>query len=293
MIRFATRFARLTSLLAIAVAATACSIAAGAAPSGSPSAKPLDPDQVIFRVSWDGGFVMPETILARLPMVTVYGDGRVITQGPQIMIYPGPLMPNLREHTLSAAALDRLIEFARDRDLLKTVHYPFPLIADAPDTVLEVNLDGKTYRVSANALAEAAAAADASSGLDPAAVQGRADLRSFIDALPGVPASDFVDEEHRFEFTALRIYASKAVPPSDSDAGLVPPAIDWPLGDLGTAGFTVPNSPLGVSCQALKGDDLAKVLPILQNANSLQTFSSNGERYSLIARPLLPGDADC
>jgi hypothetical protein len=291
--RFATRLARPSILLVLALVATACSVAAGGSPSASPSARALDPDQVVFRVSWEGGFVMPEAILGRLPIVAVYGDGRVITQGPQPAIYPGPLMPNLQEHTLSAAALDRLIALARENDLLKTIHYDFPGIADAPDTVLEINLDGQAYRVSAYALGEAAMDADASSGLDPVVIAGRAALRSFVDALTAVPAGDFVDEEHPFDVTALRIYASKASPASDTDAQLAPPAIDWPLDDLATAGFPVPSSPIGARCQAVKGDDLAKVLPILQPANALQTFTSNGELYSLIVRPLLPGDADC
>ena len=51
----------------------------------------------MFRATWEGGFVTPESLLARLPIVVVYADGRVITQGPQIDIYPGPLMPNLQE----------------------------------------------------------------------------------------------------------------------------------------------------------------------------------------------------
>jgi hypothetical protein len=291
--RFATRLARLSVLLVLALVATACSVAAGASPSGSPSTKPLDPDQVVFRVSWEGGFVMPEAILGRLPIVTVYGDGRVITQGPQPAIYPGPLMPNLQEHTLSAAALDRLIALARSNDLLKRVRYDFPGIADAPDTVLEINLDGKSYRVTAYALAEAGMGTDATSGLDPAVVEGRAALRSFVDALTAVPATDFVDKEHPLDITALRIYASKAVIVPDSELPGEQPAIDWPLEDLATAGVPEANSPLGARCQAVKGDDLATVIPILQQANALQTFKSNGELYSLIVRPLLPGDPDC
>ena len=120
-----------------------------------PSPKPVDADKVIFRVSWEGGFVTPETLLARLPAVVVYADGRVITQGPIPMIYPGPFMPNLQERTLSPDALDRLISLAREKDLLKDVRYDFPGIADAADTVLEIKLDGKSYRITAYALAEA------------------------------------------------------------------------------------------------------------------------------------------
>jgi hypothetical protein len=291
--RIALRLARPAALLVVALVATACVGSAGAAgPSGSPSGKPLDPDQVIFRVGWDGGFVTAESLLGRLPIIVVYADGRVISQGPQIAIYPGPLLPNLQEHTLSAAAVDRLIELARDKDLLKSIHYDFPGIADAPDTVLEINLDGKGYRVSAYALAEAGGdMGDA--GLNAAAVEGRAALREFIDALTGIPAADFVDEEHPFTIEGLRIYAGKAVIVPNSELPGEQPAIDWPLEDLATAGEAVANSPIDVRCQVVEGDDLPTVLPLLQAANTLSTFRSESELYSFTVRPLLPGETGC
>jgi hypothetical protein len=290
--RFALRLARPAALLMVAIVAAACVGTVGAAPSGSPSDKPVDRDQVVFRVSWDGGFVTPEMLLGRLPLIVVYADGRVVTQGPVPAIYPGPLMPNLQEHTLSQAALDRLIELARDKDLLKTIHYDFPGIADAPDTVLEINLDGEPYRVSAYALAEAGVDTG-DFGLDPSAIEGRAALREFIDALTGIPAADFVDEEHPLTIEGIRIYAGKAVIVPNSELPGEQPAIDWPLEDLATAGESVENSPIDVRCQVIEGDDLATVLPLLEASNSLQTFRSEGELYSFTVRPLLPGESGC
>jgi hypothetical protein len=223
----------------------------------------------------------------------VYADGRVVTQGPQIAIYPGPLMPNLQERTLSAAALDRLIELARDKDLLRTIHYDFPGIADVVDTVLEINIDGQSYRVSAYALGEAGMESGDGTGLDAATIQGRADLRAFIDALTGIPAADFLDQEHPLDLTAIRIYAGPAVVVPDSELPGEQPAIDWPLENLATAGETVENSPIDVRCQVVEGDDLATVLPLLQAANTLSTFRSDGELYSFVVRPLLPGETGC
>ena len=295
MFRFASRLARPAALLMVALVATACVSAVGAAPSGSPSDKPTDPDQVIFRVSWDGGFVTPETLLGRLPLIVVYADGRVVTQGPQLLIYPGPLMPNLVEHTLSPSGLERLIELARNHDLLKTIHYDYPGIADAAETVLEINLEGKTYRVSAYALAEASdlEIPTGDVALDPAVIEGRAALRAFVDALTGIPESDFVDDEHPLDVTAVRIYAAKAVIVPNSELPGEQPAVAWPLEDLATAGDAVENSPMDVRCQVIDGDDLDTVLPLLQAANSLQTFESEGELYSFTVRPLLPGETGC
>jgi hypothetical protein len=286
--RVATRLARPAALLMVAIVAAACVGTAGAAPTG----KPVKSDQVVFRVSWDGGFVTPEMLLGRLPMVVVYADGRVITQGPQILIYPGPLMPNLLERTLSEEALQRLVDLAREKGLLKTEHYDLPGIADAPDTVLEINLDGKSYRVSAYALAEALDL-EADFDLDQAAIEGRKALREFIDALTSIPEAGFVDEEHPFEISRLQLYAGKAVVVPNSELPGEQPAIDWPLTDLETAGSAVENSPIDVRCQVVEGDELATVLPLLQGANALSTFRSAGELYSMIVRPLLPGETGC
>lgn len=294
MFRAALRLARPAALTLVAVVATACVGSAGAA-APTPSPTP-DPDKVIFRVSWDGGFVSPQMVLGRLPIVAVYADGRVITQGPQIEIFPGPLMPNLVERTLSAAALERLIELARERDLLRNADYDFPGIADAPDTVLEINLDGTSYRISAYALFEAAIEADVETGetqLDKATVDGRAALREFVDALTGIPAADFTDEEHAYRFDALRLYWGKAEIARDSEFPGEQPPISWPLADLATAGEVVDNPAIDVRCQVLEGDDLAAALPLLAEANTLSVFASGDALYTFIPRPLLPGETGC
>jgi hypothetical protein len=289
------RLARPAAFLLASLSLVACVASAGAlnpTPPPSSAPDPVDPNTPVFRVRWEGGFVTPEMLLGRLPIVVVYADGRVITQGPVPAIYPGPLMPNLQERTISAAALERLIELAREKNLLRTVHYDYPGIADAPDTVLEIELDGTSYRVSAYALAEAAIDLSAG-GLDQAAIDGRAALREFIDALTGIPASDFVDVEHPYAFDGLRIYAGKAVVVPNSELPGEQPAVDWPLEDLATAGDPVDNSPLEVRCQVVDGEDLDEVLPLLQAANSLQTFRSGDELYSLTVVPLYPGETGC
>jgi hypothetical protein len=291
--RAALRLARPAALLAVAVMAAACVGGAGAA-GPTPSPKPEDPDKVIFRVSWEGGFVTPEMLLGRLPVIAVYADGRVITLGPVPAIFPGPFMPNLLEQTLSKEALDNLIQLARDKDLLKDVTYDFPGIADAADTVLEINLDGKTYRLSAYALAEAADGGVAPAiEVPPADVAGRAAMREFIDALTQIPADGFVDEPHSFDFQALRLYVTKAAIVEDSEFPGEQAPIAWPLGDLAAAGEPVENSPIGARCLVVEGDDLAAVKPLLDGANQLSVFESEGEFYSLIPRPLYPDESGC
>lgn len=295
MFRAALRLARPAALMLASLSLVACVGSAGAAgPSPEPpeSPTPMNPDTPIFRVSWEGGFVSPEMLLGRVPLVTVYADGRVITQGAQPAIYPGQLMPNLLERTLSADALERLIDLAREKNLLRTVHYDFSGIADAPDTVLDIQLDGKTYRFSAYALAEAGVDV-AAPGLDEADIKGRADLRAFVNALTGIAPADFVDDEHAYSAERVRIYAGKAVIVPNSELPGEQAAIDWPLADLATAGTPIDNAVLDMRCQVVAGDELAQVLPLLTGANSLQTWASGGDLYSFVVVPLLPGEAGC
>ena len=293
MFRAAFRLARPAALLAIAAVAMACVGSAGAAGSTA-SPKPVDPDKVIFRVSWEGGFVTPEMLLGRLPTVVVYADGRVITQGPVLAIYPGPFMPNVQERTLSEAGLERMIELAREKDLLKDVHYDFHGIADAADTVLEIHLDGKSYRVSAYALAEAGFDGEIAPAieLEPAEVEGRAALREFIDALMTVPETDYADQPHAYDFEALRLYMKPAQIVEDSEFPGEQLPIAWPLDDLATSGTAIDN-PSVERCLVVEGDDLETVMPLLQGANQLSVFESQGELYSLIPQPLYPGESGC
>ena len=293
MFRAAIRLARPAALLAIAAIAVACVGSAGAAGS-TPSPKPVDPDKVIFRVSWEGGFVTPETLLARLPAIAVYADGRVITQGPVPMIYPGPFMPNLQERRLSPEALDRLIALAREQDLLKDIRYDFPGIADAADTVLEIDLDGKSYRLTAYALAEAGMEGEIAPAVEvpPADKAGRTAMREFIDALLAVPETDYVDQPHAYEFESLRLYVKPAEIVETSEFPGEQPPITWPLDDLATAG-TVIDNPSVDRCLVVHGDDLATVLPLLQGANQLSVFESESAFYSLIPRPLYPDESGC
>jgi len=291
--RAAIRLARPAALLAIAAVAVACVASAGAAGS-RPSPKPVDPDKVIFRVSWDGGFVTPETLLGRVPMVVVYADGRVITQGPVPMIYPGPFMPNLQERTLSPEALDRLVALASEKDLLKDVRYDFPGIADAADTVLAINLDGRSYHVTAYALAEAGIEGEIAPAVEvpPADKAGRAAMREFIDALMAVHETDYIDQPHAYEFESLRLYVKSAEIVENSEFPGEQPPITWLLDDLATAGKAIDN-PSVDRCLVVDGDDLATVLPLLQGANQLSVFESEGAFYSLVPRPLYPDESGC
>jgi hypothetical protein len=275
----------------VAAVATACVGTAGAA---GPSATPApDPDRVVFRIDRDGGFVPPGMLLGRLPQIVVYADGRVVTQGPQIEIFPAPLLPSLQLRTLTPEAMERLVALAKDLDLLADAHYDAIGIADAATTVLTIDIGGRTYTVSAYALVEAGVDDVAGfPGMDQATRTGRAALRTFVNTVTGLPDGDFTGPWAVGEATSLRIFS---VPVIELPDDMVPPGgpVAWPIGVIDTAGEPVGDGALGIRCQVVSGDDLDTLLPFLHEANAQSQFTAGGGSWSVVVRPLLPGEAGC
>jgi hypothetical protein len=286
--RAALRLAAPAAIALTAIVAAACAAPAGAInPSASPNAA-IDPDSVVIRVDWEGGFVPPGVNLSRLPLVLVTADGRVITQGPQDAMYPGPLLPNLQVRTLTPEALADLLERAADDGLLVDAEYAGGPIADAATTVLRITVDGVTYTQSAYALYESLDASGMEQPADAPGAEGRAAMRSFLDALSGLPDDAYTGASLPYVADGMRVYSSEFVP--DPAADWQP--VQWPLEDLATAGESAGEG-LGIRCQVVTGDDLASVLPLLEDANGATPFRSGGADYTLIVRPLLPGERGC
>jgi len=152
---------RLIAVSVVALVAAACAAGgAGSRPSPSPApsgppriAHPTGASELVLRIGYDGGFVAPGYFLTRLPQVSVYGDGRVVTEGPVIEIYPGPALPNLLVSRVSEAGLQAMLAAAADAGLLgQDRHHDCVGIADAPTTTFVVSADGATHRTTAYAL---------------------------------------------------------------------------------------------------------------------------------------------
>jgi len=286
---------------ALAVVIVACSGAAsptpaptsGATPGPEPSsvpgasATPGPGAGLVLKIVDSGGLVPAHVPLVQLPSVAIYADGRMITQGPMIEIYPGPAVPNLQVTQLSADGLARVVAFMRQAGLVgpdRTLDAP---IADAPATIFNAVLDGAAHRTVAVALGSEA-------GLDiPAGERAaRAALlelqRQLIDirSTPGAVNG----EDRPYQWTALRIVSSHDLLPPD-DGGIRPGVVGWPL-EPGLAEF---GEPVGgdVRCGVLSGEELARIRPAFEQANQLTRWLSDGVEYTLFFRPLLPDESGC
>jgi hypothetical protein len=266
-----------------------------AAAPATPVPGTLPADELLLRVELTGGFVPVEFLLTNRPVVSVYADGRVLTTGPMIEIYPQPALPNLRQTSLTQAGIDRVLEEARKAGLFDgSAHYDGPPVSDLPDTVFTLNANGGSTVVSAYALG-----VDESMLPNPADVEPRAkliDLLTFLTDLPSRLAADEIKEGDKpFAIERLRIYTRPIDPAATptTDPALEQPPVAWSLSTpLSEFGELQTEGPLaaGTRCAVVAGDDAKKLVESLKTANQLTPWESNGTLYAIWARPLLPDE---
>jgi len=256
-------------------------------PSGSP-----DADAVLLQIEVSGGFVMMGYDFSRVPELTVYADGRAIVQGPQIAIYPGPVLPNLQVEQLSEADVAALVAAARDAGLLgEAPSYGQPWITDVPTTFVRLTVDGRTFEHAAYALgffegetpADGVAPSAEESGITEEERAARVALAGFI-----ATANDLVGatgDGEAYQIDAFGIFAA-ALPDGGATTadGLEPQVLPWPL-DVPLADAT--------ECTAVDGDAAQTLLGMLADANSATLFEQDGVTYNVWFRPLLPHETGC
>jgi len=252
---------------------------------------PTGADQLVLRVATGGGFVTLEYNLRSVAGISIYGDGRMIVEGPMIEIYPGPSLPNLRVSHLSEDAIQAILQQARTAGLLgQDATYDYPCVTDLPTTTFTVTAEGKTHTVSAYALGftEGAEASADCQGVDAEARTKLYDFQVKLGDLRSWLPEGSVGQEEPFEPSEMRIY----VQPYRGDPELTQEPADWPLASLTAFGDEDPNF-ADLRCGVIGGDDLKVLLPEARTANELTPWTSEGGEFSLIFRPLLPDEHTC
>ncbi len=239
-------------------------------------------DDVVIRIGYEGGFVTPEITFQQLPTVLVTGDGRLFQQGPVIAIYPGPLLPNVQERSISDSGIQELLALADEFGLLEEREYEAPTsIADAPDTVVEVTVGGETYVHRAYALGLVGGPEDAETDED------RASLAAFVEgaqAIATAPPGDTVGPEESFEpetyLIRTLIVGDGGPGESELDDGIEPRVVDWPT--------DVPVRLDGeIECAEVPAESVQESF---ESADQLTWFADDGTTYQVFVKPQLPGD---
>lgn len=243
---------------------------------------PTGPDDVVLRIAYENGFVPVEVALQDLPTVLVTGDGRLVTIGAQIAIYPGPLLPALFVQTISDGGIAHLLALADEAGLLAEppAYTSDPLLADAPDTVVTIQARGQVFEHRAYGL-----------GLVPDGEQddARRALAGFVAAVQEWVAEPRAElgEAEPYTASTFTIRALETDPAHHGDPDLPPTIVEWP------ASASVRLADATLTCAEVPADEVRE---LLEQANQLTLFREAGDEtvaelpvYVLVAVPRLPG----
>lgn len=269
---------------------TACAQSAANSAAGAPgplekaATSPQGAGDLVLRVEHVGGFVPVEHVAGALPSVSVYGDGRVITNGPVPAIYPGAALPNVQVQTISPAQLRQLVEQGEQAGVKSGADFGRPNVADAPATRVTVVTAAGPQTVSAEALSEAQAS-DPMLTADQRAA--RTKLSAYVDTLVSLSSAEGMPAAVAYQPQELAAITRTWVAPGDS---IENPEMAWPGPAL--PGETL-NANTGLGCVVVTGADQDKVLAVAKDATAITPWTHGGKKWSITFRPLLPDEKGC
>ncbi len=289
------------------------------------------PEAPLLQIHAGGGFLPIGWDFARVPELTVYADGRAILHGPQIEIYPPPVLPNLLEVVLDDAEVDALVTAARDAGLLEEVtpEYGVPNVADAGATFVTLRVDGRTSALVAEALTvvdgiegmEPAPGAEVPDppgqtsesptpenaalwGLTEAELVARAALASFLTQARELVGSVMESTPYAIDAFAVMARPAQTVPGDGDGDGAGDAAVeDGPSGTGPAIDDDLPPQvltwPLRVAladaddCLVVDGEDAQVLRRALAGVGVTAQYEQAGVRYDAWFRPLLPHEDGC
>jgi hypothetical protein len=281
-------------LVLVAVAVTACARITGGRGGDGRIEHPTGPDELILQVHSGGGFVPVVWHLRELPLFSLYGDGRLITQGPQIAIYPPPALPALVERQVSEEGIQAILRAAREAGLHGAdQRYEDLGVTDVPTTTFTVVTEGQTHQTAVYGLGELPEYGPVG---DREARQKLVEFQSELLNLESWLPRGSVSSDRPYEFSRLQVFvvpASEGRGDVSGDDQLEPSRKAWPLPEpLSSFGEPMPNTP-DIRCGTVEGADLNEVLEAAGQANVDTLWRSGGDVSLLAFRPLLPGESPC
>jgi hypothetical protein len=283
------RAARSMPAIVLLLVLVACAEPSGTTSAPSVAELPADDDALVLQVAFTGGFVTPETLAARLPVASVYADGRALVEGPIAEIYPGPAWPNVQVLELGPERVQQLADRALAAGVADTADLGRPPVADVPSTRFTLRTAAGTHVREVYALATETP----DGGLTAQQEAARRELRNLFDELAGLAAGAAGDAAPRPWTPDAVAAVVRPWTASDEDiaAGLAPQPVPWP-------GPALPGDPLGalpgLTCVTATGEEATAVVAAARTANTLTPWSAaDGTLWSVTFRPLLPHESGC
>ena len=251
------------------------------------SARAGDADAVALRVEYRGGFVPADHLFGRLPVVSVYRDGRVIADGPVPLRYPGPALPNVLVSRITVAQVGELAAEAVAAGVREGADFGTPNVADVPSTRITVDAGYGRQSVDVMALREARPDDEAFTPEQRAARKKLADFVERLRQLPQAGTAGQPADQQRYVPRALAVLAR---PYTDPQSPMRPGGQAWPGPELPGPALS-PGVELG--CVTVTGAQKDAVLAAAAKANQITAWKSGDKRWQVSFRPLLPDEKDC
>ena len=266
-----------------------CAAAGGNSGNGGIS-HPGGARDLVLRVETSGGFIAPGSNFSQIPEFSLFADGTVVLQGPQIEIYPGPALPSVQTFRVDEAGMQAMLRAARAAGLLRLQGLVGgPGVPDVGSTTFTLVAGGSRHvvRVNAGFMQERPPGTQI---LPRGPVGLLESLRArLVDVRSWLPKGS-VDAETTFVPRSLAVL----VRPGSAGplvGGMKEPAVEWPLAMQPLSSFGHPFGPIpgsSLRCGVVTAADAATVLSAASRANQLTPWRSSGENYSLSFRPVLP-----
>ncbi len=228
-----------------------------------------------------------------LPMLAITGDLRVVTAGPMIAVYPGPLLPNLQARPLSLGGFDKIVQQARDVGLLvgSGDFIPPDPAPGAPVGRVEIVVDGALHVLvgdPSRVIVCVTTPCVPATGT-PEAFGAFWQVMSDLSWLEGD-----VGPEAPYLATSFAILVG--VEPAE-EPGTGQQVVTWPLATpLEAFGEPVGNDAMP-RCGTVTGADAVTLRPALAAANELTRWvdAGAGPETGIViqVRPMLPGEDIC
>lgn len=237
-----------------------------------------DPASVLLIVKDEGGFVPIEFIVGQGPRMVLLRGGTLIVSGPQIEIFPQPLLPNYQAIQLGEEDMLFVLEeldalgFTEIEDEIN--NEAANMVADASTTITTFyNQDG-AHTFSVYAL-----------GIGTQVSDGRVPiLANLIEQLAQM---GFSQPGAAYDWEGLEVLVGVPQAPVEPDFVNVQP---WPL-DVAFDEMT--DIGFGWRCASYDGAEARTLLGLFAGANQVTTWDDGETEYSIKVRPLFPEQEPC
>jgi hypothetical protein len=272
----------------LAIALSAMFLFGACAGAAQPPASPSPGSAGFGLTAWISQALPPIGAFQSGGAILAIDGGRLIVHGPQVELYPGPLLPNLQQRPISQAGIDAILDAARSAGLLdgptdmtgglkpgaQTAHLLF-VIGGVEREVLG---DPTRQIVCITAPCDGAPGTPEAFGQFWAKIQ---DIQSWMPGELGAESPYITDR--------LAVLLSEPV----LDATLQPSFARWPLaGEMTKFGVELAGTP-PARCGVIEGSDLTAVLAAFGAANALTRWTDDTDaQFGVVARPLLPREPD-